>query len=870
MPGSQYTRGSEWKVWDLHFHTQSSPDYKNKSITDQNIIDGLVAQGVSVVAITDHNIIDKSRVQNLQALGTGKLIVLPAIEVRTDCGTGENIHVIGIFDEKADIDAINNSFSVKGELYKQRQEGKKDNELYVKIDLTTEIIRDHNGIITIHAGKKENGIEEITNALPVSRVIKKDIGEKIDVFEMGKLEDFEEYRTKVFPSIGQKPMIICSDNHNIQDYQIKARLWIKADTTLEGLRQAICSYDSRVKVLPAGAVPEEALYYIDTIQTNVADNIEITLKDNKKDKFCFSPWNHTLNLNRGLNCIVGDRGSGKSVFLDLLAHGLGVSKIAEITSKNTDHIINKLKKVGLGSTITFDITANSKDVEYYTQNEIESIARNYEITDIVSRRIHSADVVRLEEHIKNMIACYDFSTIRANTINEKRRELKLAEDGLKNIDAILKEITDGEYINFNKEISNKTKQLETLKKEREKHYHFVLELLSAVHKTNEHKEEDYETKPPISLYGVAYNEAFEELRTLLNKQIVSVGEHFAPKTIEESDENIRILEGEIEQIKTALKEYLKSKGFEDEENLSDKLALEQNKVGFQNDIDTFTKDISLLEQELVRSNTQLNDLPEILKSYEAALNGAFGTLSSRMSAIGKNESGLITFALGFNHVKAGQDFLSWLDRTLLEKDISKRSIRSELDKKLLAGDKLISPQNSQTHEEYKAKLDLSGQSGEYLGEYLSLYWDEFQNRYNATFNNLVEYKVINILYDGKNIVDCSFGQRATATIIILLSLGNAPIIIDEPESNLGEAVIYKELVDILKKIKTKRQIIFATHNANIVVNGDADLIIHLGKNPSVDCFTIENLSHREKLYALEGGKDAFEDRDKRYKKNRAA
>ena len=51
-------RGSEWRIWDLHFHTPASYDYKNKSVTNEEIVNGLVSNGVSVVAVTDHDIID--------------------------------------------------------------------------------------------------------------------------------------------------------------------------------------------------------------------------------------------------------------------------------------------------------------------------------------------------------------------------------------------------------------------------------------------------------------------------------------------------------------------------------------------------------------------------------------------------------------------------------------------------------------------------------------------------------------------------------------------------------------------------------------------------------------------------------------------
>ena len=74
-------RGSEWRKWDLHFHTPSSYDYKDKSVTNQKIIDILAENKISVVAITDHHTMDIDRIKNLQQLGKDKgITVLPGIE----------------------------------------------------------------------------------------------------------------------------------------------------------------------------------------------------------------------------------------------------------------------------------------------------------------------------------------------------------------------------------------------------------------------------------------------------------------------------------------------------------------------------------------------------------------------------------------------------------------------------------------------------------------------------------------------------------------------------------------------------------------------------------------------------------------------
>ena len=100
-------------------------------------------------------------------------------------------------------------------------------------------------------------------------------------------------------------------------------------------------------------------------------------------------------------------------------------------------------------------------------------------------------------------------------------------------------------------------------------------------------------------------------------------------------------------------------------------------------------------------------------------------------------------------------------------------------------------------------------------------------------------------------------------MVILLLFGNYPLIIDEPEAHLDSSLIANYLVPLLKKKKTNRQIIFATHNANFVVNGDAEKIFILNNETGLTEITestIENLNHRDELLKLEGGREAFKKR----------
>ena len=245
-----FSKGSEWRKWDLHFHTPSSYDYKDKSVTNEKIIEVLKENNISLVAITDHHIIDVERITELQNLAGNNIKILPGIECCSDSKGREPIHFIGIFPETNTkrLEYIRGTILIKTNIDEQKQKGRKENEIYCNLEKTSKLIRELGGLVTIHAGKKSNSIENITNSLPYAMAQKKDIVENIDIFELGKEEDQKDYKDVVFKEIGTYPMIICSDNHNINDYSLKQNCWIKADFTFEGLKQIIYEPEERVKI----------------------------------------------------------------------------------------------------------------------------------------------------------------------------------------------------------------------------------------------------------------------------------------------------------------------------------------------------------------------------------------------------------------------------------------------------------------------------------------------------------------------------------------------------------------------------------------------------------------------------------------------
>lgn len=123
----------------------------------------------------------------------------------------------------------------------------------------------------------------------------------------------------------------------------------------------------------------------------------------------------------------------------------------------------------------------------------------------------------------------------------------------------------------------------------------------------------------------------------------------------------------------------------------------------------------------------------------------------------------------------------------------------------------------------------------------------------------------------KKMDDLSKGQSATALLLLLLGASNAPLVIDQPEDDLDNRFVYEGIVAYLRKLKGKRQIIASTHNANVPVLGDAELIVALegdGQNGRAAVDGIGSLddmairSHVENV--LEGGPAAFNARQHLY------
>lgn len=111
------------------------------------------------------------------------------------------------------------------------------------------------------------------------------------------------------------------------------------------------------------------------------------------------------------------------------------------------------------------------------------------------------------------------------------------------------------------------------------------------------------------------------------------------------------------------------------------------------------------------------------------------------------------------------------------------------------------------------------------------------------------------------------GQKTAALLAVVLQLSNDPLLLDQPEDDLDNKLIYDLVVTTLKRIKTNRQVIVVTHNANVVVNADAEhvTILRHGSVPEVESHgSIQRADMKRSIcLIMEGGEPAFAARYKR-------
>lgn len=856
---NEYPKGSEWRRWDLHFHTPSSYDYKDKSLNAEDIIKSLVNAGISVVAITDHHHMDIPLIKKLQELGkSNQITVFPGIEFLSDARGKQPIHFIGIFSETCNLDYVWGQIKNKTSICKILGEEKKHNEVYCDLIETLTLINELGGISSIHAGEKSNSIENITHSLPHGDAQKTDIAQKINIYELGKEDDQIGYKTMVFPAIKKIiPMIICSDNHDAKEYLFKENCWIKADPTFEGLKQIIYEPEDRVRINKT--LPEDKAGY------QVIEKIEITNTDH---------YNTEILLNPNLNSIIGGRSTGKSILLGAIAKKLKTVRPIQYNDKqyndfietvsNTIKVIWKDKK-----------EENNREIEYFQQGYMHEIARDETkfsklIQDILNQKgkesILNAYNKSVLENSKNIsIFINEFYQVN-NDIVEKEQKCRDKGDKKGIEDEITKLLLELTNLNIteltveDKENYDANKEIISIARELKQGEINDIEQLNALKLISVCKDNiNYEITSLSKLKKSALNEVFESLK----KEIKEKWEKEINTLIEISEKTLLEYDKDIDESIND-KTYIQVlKAYNDNYQLTEleqKIKLQKNKLF---EITTLLQEITSLKQQS----------EELKNSIKKGHHFFYETITNVISKLSDSQDDL--------HVKAKYTFKFQEYKEILYSSLNQQGITNQD----------LSNFKESTYEAFEQHLFFIFEK---LIKNELILKGSFDSKALVTrlLTNNFYSLTYDIEYENDNFRKMSDGKKAFVVLKLLLDFSDkdCPILIDQPEDDLDNRAIYNDLVLYLRKKKKLRQIIVATHNPNIVVGADSELIICANQQGEKNANTAQkrfqyvsgSLEHtfekiknmKEVLEAqgirehvceiLEGGDVAFKLREKKY------
>lgn len=884
-------KGSEWSKWDLHFHTPSSYDYKDNSVTNQNIIDILIRNEVRTVAVTDHHFIDVVRIKTLQELGAGKITILPGIEFLADLRGSDPIHFIGIFSEESDIEYIWGQIENCTEIKKIKGEGKKHNEIYCDLLDTISLVKKLGGIVSIHAGQKTNTVENITHSLPHGAAQKTDIAHNVDIYELGQESDQEGYSKIVFPTIGKIiPMVICSDNHNINNYVIKQNLWIKATPTFEGLKQIIYEPTDRIAIQLNKPDTKTPYLVIDKVRFN-----------DKSDKFLFSTdW---IELNDGLNVIIGGKSSGKSLLLYHIAKAIDERQVRDRANEGYGDITTQFDFEVCWKDNHIDSTTNPEkqgQITFVPQLYINNLAErngidqlynliqsitlqneNYksffddQMQEKESNKLKIQNCINQIFALRNQYLEIDAQIKKIGTleqiVGEIARLKKIIDDLRKQSgftaaeDAEYEKLTSGQIEHKKKldELKVNSDALSTFKKNIAEKNKITLHAINKDYRDFAEKS----TQPVIQL-----------IKDELEQNIEKAFKLFFDK----ANSEFNVLTTNIDSCTNSIKEF------------DSKLAPFQTKIKNQELLRANSDELSKQEQkkkDLEQKEIEKKNILEKGKQNSAELFECYGdqfTIYQNLnSKLQENE---------FTNIGEGLTLKTKID---FDTERFTNSFGGLFD--------LRTPLNSIFGDKFDANNTFCFKEDSHLDSIKSIYAklpkrDEVtdirlksgtsnEDTYSKLFD---DYFKINytIEHKGDNILKMSLGKRGLVLLQLILHISNAthPILIDQPDDNLDNRTIYNELNQFVKEKKNIRQIILVTHNANLVVSTDAENVIvanqagqQFGKDerefrfeyisgPLENTFVDETQSGVLFQYGirehvcdiLEGGKEAFQKRERKY------
>ena len=869
--------GLKYKKMDLHVHTPASHDFKNKEITPEQIVQHCQSVGLDAIAITDHN--TGEYIDKIKEAAKGKVIIFPGVEI--SCVGGQSgIHIIGIFDvdkTTRDIEAILAKLDIEPERY-----GKEDAITQKSVNDVINIISERGGIaVAAHCQSSKGVLREMQglqrteimnnpNLLAVEASLESDFlneekaKNKKRTIDILNGEDIN-YKRKLAVYIASDSRKDRIEGHCIEGIGDKFT-YFKTDNeiTLESLRQCFIDRDVRIKQMYEEV--EKIYPYIKEVDINSG-----FFKD------------QSVYFHPGLNSIIGAKGAGKSLLIEIMRFALNQPSVDSEIYK--DHLEKLKNKVGNYAEIKIkyiDSFGNEKEIirNYNEKNPYEDTS-NIEFPVLFLSQNEIIKTAESEEkQIEFIDKFFDFRDFKLKIVTLKNELKKLDSQYASGIMAFINnKIIDRDIIKIRKEIEDIEKELknpEYFEYKKKENAQQVSKLQSNDFKRLiELKENIKEAIDNFKLNDIDKElvEEFPELKRN-NDRLINI-KNLLSHSVDSLNEEILKGQVEFEQDEESLKNAFEKSRVSYEEKLKSKMIDFNIEKARKSKVDELSKFID--QQQKLK--TQVDNIKIVKETREKVLNDLekiYVEYSKKRKEICNNLEEISSGRLKINLYESSnkqlfKEKLKDIKKGSYIKDEEIDRIVDNIDSNEFVK-RIIRYYVLQDEDEKKKEVDALAEGKDISSDTIKLLFDflikqmkiedilEISYAYRAEDVPEIQLEIEEGIYEDINKV--SVGQKCTAMLIIALSQGDMPVIIDQPEDSLDLKSIWEDMCKKIRNYKDNRQFIFTTHNSSLAVASDTDKYIVINSNATkgeiVNTGALDTKETKENVVNyLEGKEDTY-------------
>ncbi|AHB14109.1 MULTISPECIES: TrlF family AAA-like ATPase [Dehalococcoides] len=858
-------QGLRWKKIDLHFHSPGSgDDYQERGATPEMIISRAKKHGLDALAVTDHNTgiwIDSLKTA---ARGSG-IVVFPGVEI-TVMGGERNVHVLAIFDPSKGMAHVHD-FLAQIDITEEKR-GRKDALATGDVNQVINKITEAEGVALLaHCDSSSGVVKEMKGQARISIIRNQNLlGAEITKDETMAFFDGED------PNYQRKLACIkCSDSHSLREIGSKSSYFKIGTMSIGALRQ--CFYD-----------PQTRIRIIDPPNVQCPMVLDLHV-----DKGFFNGLR--AKFHPGMNAILGGKGVGKSLVVEFVRFALNQpSYVHDIQTDLKSKLENQL---GLGGKITIHVKTAS-GINYIVERQFDGDTNPIQVTDSSDGSAFQGDITKvfpILAYSQNEVIDISRDTgIQLRSIDRLvdldtlRRPIQEAQDNLaSNVEEYISSLLakdkvqelDASIATINAQIKELDNMLADPMYKEGKDWNNKVALINLVNaasqKLRQQIEQSVNPESVPAVPGLPDGEQDTDLKGYRDK--VSAAADSLVSNVKVSlkafDDALLLAQKDRSEFDKRKGEwdkkfeaFLKTAGGQQEALSKQRKGLAENLDNIVSQRDEFNLKASFFETHRVKRETLLDTLDKARQDLFVARSNIYEDLTKksdeRLQLTLEQNGNRQAFIEGLTEItrglSIGQKFKEQLVKNMMPREFVAAVLRkdkTELETKGL----LTAAASSKIVDSIIGNETL-------LRQLLSIPYE------------CLPEDVPNIQYRKEDeqyypLTQLSVGQKCTALLLIALSEGSMPIIIDQPEDALDVATVYHDIVQRLRQRKDQRQFVITTHNSNVAVSSDSDMF-HILKGTATSgeivCAGAIDLElvARQVVDHLEGGVEPYKLRGRKY------